>query len=136
MGAILKTVLKTLGLDSWLGTGTIILGIFLAMSAAATWLREDGIRQCTSEWELKIAQEALKIEKAVAERNRKIVELEQKLKEAEDADGRKAEEERQKLDKQRDAVSLSADCIRCRVPNARIWVQSGKASRISSPPTQ
>ena len=98
------------------------------MGAAATWLAEDAKQRCDTNWELKLSQESLKLQKLAEDRGTKITELEQKLKDVEEKKVAEAETEKKELEKQREKVPLSKACNECRVPNDRIWLRGSKTS--------
>lgn len=126
--ALLKTILKFLGLSSWTGYGTILVGGLMIMGAAATWLAEDAKSRCDTSWELKLSQESLKLQALAAERGTKITELEAKLKESEEQKQAEALASAKELEKQREKIPLSKACNECRVPNDRIWLRGPKTS--------
>lgn len=104
-----------------------IIGILFAFAGAATWLREDGISSSNTQWELRLSQEAAKAHNEVQEKQLVIERLQKKLalKEAEDA--AKAEADKVALEKQQADFPLSAECMRCRIPNERLWLRGNQA---------
>jgi len=109
-----------------------ILGGLFIFAGAATWLREDGISDTNAKWELKVSQAAIAAHNAVAEKQLEVERLQKKLalKEVEDAE--KARMDAEVLAKQQADFPLSPECMRCRVPNERIWVRGGKGDGAKS----
>jgi len=116
----------------------LLLGVVFVMSAAAAWMREDGIRDCTVQWELKLASETLSLKNRVLAAQQEHAALLGKLREAEDKLTEVQNANATTLAKQKEDFPLSADCSKCRIPNERIWVRpdkgDSKQSRISGKP--
>jgi len=120
---LLSWVKKLTGFGAWAGTATIVVGLVVAFSAAATWLREDAANDCDARWKLELSNLRAGALAAEAKQNRRIAELESKL-------GTKLSEleavEKVKddaLDKQANSIPLSEACNVCRIPNESIWLR-------------
>ncbi len=118
-----------------------ILGITFVAGGAATWLREDAIHDTNAKWEAKASQEALVAHNLVTEKQLEVERLQKTLAIKEKEADVKAKEETEALSKQAADFPLSPDCMRCRIPNERIWVrgvkglasESGKSRPVSKP---
>lgn len=110
-----------------------ILGITFVAGGAATWLREDAISDTNAKWEAKAAQAALAAHNQVAEKQLDIERLEKILALKEKEADEKVKADAEALSKQAADFPLSADCLKCRIPNERIWVRGtqGVASKSS-----
>lgn len=136
MGVILDLLKKFIpGLGGLSGPVVWILGITFIAGGAATWLREDAINDTNAKWEAKAAQAALAAHNQVAEKQLEIERLEKTLALKEKEADVKAKEEAEALSKQAADFPLSADCLKCRIPNERIWVRGAEGvARESSKP--
>ena len=125
---MLSKVLGLLGLNLSSLTSPVVwvLGLVFVFGGAATWLREDAINDTNAKWELRVAQESLKANNAVQEKQLQVERLQKVLSLREKADEEKANADKEVLEKQAASFPLSPDCMRCRVPNERIWVRGGQ----------
>lgn len=111
------------GTSGFFGIGTLILGIIVALAAAASWMREDALNDCNTQWELKLAKANQELHNKIGEKNLKITALEKKLLEVDAALAAAVDLNRRALEKQRETVPLSDACTACRVPNERLWLR-------------
>ncbi len=121
---IIKLVFgKVLGL----GNVAIVGGVLLAFGGAVTWLREDAIQDTNTKWELKAAQAAIVAHNEVQEKQLIVEKLQRQLAIKEMADNEKAKLDEAELAKQATDFPLSPECMRCRVPNERLWLRGTPA---------
>lgn len=123
---MLSTIMGFVGIKNLASPITWLVGISLIFGGAATWLREDAINDTNAKWELKLSQEALKAHNEVQEKQLVVEKLQAKLALKEIEDVAKAKEDAEALAKQAVDFPLSPDCLKCRIPNERIWVRGAK----------
>jgi hypothetical protein len=128
----LKWGAKITGLNSFTGTGTIILGLGVAMGAAASWLREDAKTACDAAWTLTLQSETEKLQKSELAKSKQIQALELKLAAKETEASVAAESAAHLMENQRDKIPLSDACNACRVPNARLWLRDESAPAVKA----
>jgi hypothetical protein len=105
----------------------IVGGVLLAVGGAITWLREDAINDTNAKWELKASQAALAAHNEVQERQLLVEKLQRALAIKEIAENEKAKLDEAELAKQATDFPLSPECMRCRVPNERLWLRGTPA---------
>jgi hypothetical protein len=110
-----------------LGNVAIVGGVLLAVGGAITWLREDAINDTNAKWELKASQAALAAHNEVQERQLLVEKLQRALAIKEIAENEKAKLDEAELAKQATDFPLSPECMRCRVPNERLWLRGTPA---------
>jgi len=136
MFKIFGVVLEAMGIKS-VGTPLVILaGLVFSFAGAATWLREDAISDTNLKWEAKIAVERIAAHNALAEKQLDLERVQKQLAQKEASDDAKRESEQHLVDQQKVDFPLSPECMRCRVPNERIWVRRDQATsvdRVSKP---
>ncbi len=139
---MLSKVLGILGLKMDFGPIAILLGVLFAFGGAATWLREDGISDTNKLWEAKASEAALKAHNEVQAKQLIVERLQKQLNAKEMADDAKRREDEVAVERQKVDYPLSPDCLKCRVPNERIWVRgdravagkpSGNQSKVTAP---
>ena len=126
---LLKWITNVTGLGAWTGGVTIMVGLLVAVGGIAGWLREDALSDCNARWKLELATRNSVLKDEVAAAAIKMKGLELKLAEAlREADVAK-ENERIALEKQRETVPQTTDCLKCRVPNERLWRRPASSTR-------
>lgn len=124
-----------LNIKALTGPFAILMGFGLVFGGAATWLREDAINDTNAKWELKLSQAELKAHNEVQEKQLSIERLQKTLALKEKEGDEKAKADAEAIAKQAVEFPLSPDCLKCRVPNERLWVRrnEGVAEKSSSP---
>lgn len=132
---MLSTILGFFNLKALTGPIAILTGFALVFGGAATWLREDAIRDTDAKWELKLSQAELKAHNEVQEKQLAIERLQKTLAIKEKEGDEKAKADAEAIAKQAVDFPLSPDCLKCRIPNERLWVRrdEGVAQKSSSP---
>lgn len=120
---ILSKLKVLLGVTNLAGAATVVVGLVVALSAAAGWMREDAIKDCNAQWELKLAKANAELAKAVSLRDAQLTNLQEKLRLAQDAQAAAQVETSRVLELQREQIPLSEACMACRVPNEHLWVR-------------
>jgi hypothetical protein len=114
---------KVTGLGQLTGVATILAGLMVGIGGLAAWLRDDAVKECNLGWELTHAKRTAGLKDQVEKQTLALKSLELKLTEAQ-ADAERAREgEKVALEKQREAMPSTADCVKCRIPNERIWLR-------------
>ncbi len=123
------------GLGGLSGPVIWILGITFLAGGAATWLREDAINDTNAKWEAKASMAALAAHNEVTEKQLEVERLQKTLALKEKETDEKVKADAEALRQQAADFPLSADCMRCRIPNERIWVRGteGVASKPGKP---
>ncbi len=132
---MIKMIKSVLGISKLTTPLLILGGIVFSCAAAAAWMREDALKDCNASWELKIASETLALKNRAIEAQAKVTELAAKLQETEEKLKEKHNVEAESLAHARTEFPLSDACAKCRVPNERIWVRTGKGSKLQSTPS-
>jgi len=128
MFKIISTLLEAMGIKS-VGTPLVILaGLIFSFAGAATWLREDAINDTNQRWEAKIAVERIAAHNALAEKQLDLEKVQKQLALKEQDDENKRKNDQAEVEKQKVDFPLSPECMRCRVPNERIWVRGDKTN--------